>query len=441
MIDHLRISLLLMVIVASLIAFGCSSAVDTPAQPGLTTPTERTPSQDGRLIWGVYQLAFNPADGTVTVTPNRELEKHFNVTQFVKPPACYDCVKIVGSYYNPSAQEWTLGVLLKNPTIMAGYDVRGLVRNAGNKWLKNADGFMNNYYMQDMSFKAFNRTDPARVFWPLTTSQENYIFHFPPGSNWVMVDYIIDTSWPGNCQEPIIEDVSFQTLIENGHVDTPLTVRAFDHQGDFFVVQADLSPIGGSPNTPLFDDGQHGDGNTDDGIYGANDFLVNAPPGDYAFNIWAFDSGMNHGWNSWHVTLTGTANLDPIIDKITISRTTCLKNSSSEKVTVNCVAHDPNLDSLSYHWSSTMGTFDNSNSQTTQWKAPSTTGKYYLTCEVTDGKGGLAQGQSPKVRVTKYESMGAGPDFTCQRVIGSGSFKLSDYCPGKVVMLNFWATW
>lgn len=437
---HLRIALLLGVIVALLMVFGCSGVVDNPANPVTTSP-ERTPSQEGRVIWGIYQLAFNPADGMVTVLPNRELGKHFNVTQYVKPPECYDCVKIVGSYNNPSAQEWTLGVLLKNPTVMPGYDVRGLVRNAGNKWLKNADGFMNNYYLQDMSFKAFNKVDPARVFWPLTSAQENYVFHFPTGSTWVLVDYIVDTSWPGNCKEPLVEDVSFQSLIVDGVVNTPLTVRAFDHQGGFFVVQADLSSIGGSANTPLFDDGQHGDGGDNDGIFGANDFLVDAPSGDYVFNIKAFDSGMNYGWNSWHVTLTGTGNMKPIIDKITISRTTCLKSSTTEKVTVNCVAHDPDLDTLSYHWSCTMGTFDNSDSQTTQWKAPSTVGKYYLTCEVSDGKGGIAQGQSPKVRVTKYTSLGAGPEFTCQRAIGSGSFKRSDYTPGKVVMMDFWATW
>jgi hypothetical protein len=425
-------------IVASLIVFGCSGAPDTPTQPGLTAPTERTPSQEGRVIWGVYQLAFNPADGTVTVAPNRELEKHYNVTQFVRPPACYDCVKIVGSLYNPAAQEWTLGVLLKNPNIMPGYDVRGLVTNTLDKWLKNADGFMNNYG-QDMSFRAFNRIDPARVFWPLTTSQESYIFHFPPGSNWAFVDYIIDASWPGKCKEPLIEDVSFQTLIDQGVITQPLTVRAFDHQGDFFVVLADLTPLGGT-QVALFDDGQHGDGNSDDGIFGTEDAFVNAPPGDYAFNIWAFDEGMNYGWNSWHVTLTGIANKSPIIDEITITRTTFTKGSTTEKTNATCTAHDPDGDTLHYHWTCAGGVFTNPDLKTVEWKPPSVVSKYNLTCEVTDGKGGSVEGQSPTLRVTKYTIIAVAPNFTVPRVIGTGSFSLTDYCPGKVILLNFWAT-
>ena len=437
--EHFRIPLLLGVIVALMVIIGCSGAADT-TQPVVNAPTERTSSSDGRVIWGVYSLAFSPADGTVAIAPNRELEKHYNVTQFVQPPNCYDCVQIVGSIYNPPAQEWTLGVLLRNPNIMPGYDVRGLVGNVGNKWLKNADGFMNIYESQDMSYRAFNRTDPARVFWPLTTSQENFVFHFPPGSNWNFVDYIVDASWPGNCKEPLIEDVSFQTYVHNGVITQPLTVRGLDHQGDFFVIQADLTALGGG-NVALFDDGQHGDGSMDDGIFGTEDIGFNASPGDYVFNIYGFDAGMNYGWNSWHLTLTGVANKPPDIDDITLSRTTVTKGSSSEKVTATCNASDPDNDDLNYHWTAEAGVFTNPELQVAEWKAPNVVGKYALTCEVTDGKGGSDQADSRNVCVTKYTVIDEAPDFTVPRVVGSGEFSLTDYCPGMVILLNYWATW
>jgi hypothetical protein len=430
-------------VIFTFLLFGCSSGVDAPVIPDPIPVSNQAQSNNGRIIWGVYKLAFSPDDDTVLVLPNRELEKHFNVTEFVKPPYCGDCVKVVGSYKNPPAKEWTIGVMLKNPTIMAGRDVRGLVRNVGNKWLKNADGYMNIYYMQDMSFKAFAKLDPKRVFYPLTEDQQNYVFHFPPGSNWMFIDYIVDTSWPGNCQEPIIENISFPTEIDNGPIDTPLTVTAFDHQadqGDIFAVLADLSPIGGDPNTILNDDGQSGDGDAEDGVYGVKDIIANAPSGEYTIRIWAFDLGGHNGFNSFRVTLAGSTNDDPIIDEITASRTTCLRNSNIEKVTLQCIAHDPNLDELEYEWSADAGTFDDKYSPTTTWKAPSTVDKYYITCTVTDGKGGFAEGQSPKIRVTKYEVLGPAPNFTCQRNLNSTSFKLSDYCPDRVVLQNFWAT-
>lgn len=442
--SNLKFFLLLVVISSVFLVIGCSGSPDTLTQPEPVLAPERDSLTDGRVILGTYKFLFNPDEGTVSVLPNRELANHFNVTGYVKPPMCYDCVQIVGSYHNFQAQEWTIGVLLKNPSVMPGFDVRGLVFNLGNKWLKNADGYMTKYLQQDISFKAFAKLDPVRAFWPLTSGQENYTFHFPPGSGWATVDYIVDTSFPGNAKEPILENISFPYEIENGWLDQPLTLTAFDYQGDFFVVQADLSPIGGDPEAVLWDDGQHSDGDMDDGVFGIDNLKASAAEGEYIIKVRGYDIGLHYGFNSFRVKITGgVINDDPIIDEITIDRTTVLKNSTTEKVTVNCIAHDPNGNDMYYHWSADGGTFDNPDVASTQWKSPGTVDKYYLTCEVTDDFGGYTSGQSPKVRVTQYTVMlpAPGPDFTCEKLLESGSFKLSDYCPGNVTMLNFWATW
>jgi hypothetical protein len=441
---NLKFSLLLVIVSSVFLLFGCSGPSDSPTQPDPALNPERDSSSDARTVLGVYKFLFNPDEGAVSVLPNRELGAHFNVTAFVQPPMCYDCVQITGSFYNPPAEEWTLGVLLKNPSVMPGYDVRGLVFNLGNKWLKNSDGYMDKYLAQEMSFKAFAKLDPVRAFWPLTANQENYLFHYPIGSGWATVDYIIDASFPGNANEPIVENISFPYAVENGFLDDPLTVTAFDHQGDFFVVQADMSPIGGDANAVLWDDGQHSDGDMDDGVFGIDNLKVAAPEGEYVIKIKAYDIGLHYGYNSFKVRVSGgVINDDPIIDEITISRTTCLKSSDTEKVTLECIAHDPNFDDLSYHWSSEGGVLSNPDAQTTQWKAPSVTGGYYITCEVTDPFAGEAVGQSPKIRVTKYQIMEPAPAPLFDNVLrlkGTGSFDFSDYIPGNVIMMNFWAT-
>lgn len=433
---------LLVMFALTIFALGCSTGNDPVAPQDNSAAMTQEDVTENRIIWSTFRVGFNPADGTAIIVPTREPDIHVNVTSFVKPPQCPDCVIIAGNSYFPGLQEWHLTVQLKNPSIKAGYDVRGLVYNLGKKYIKNPDGFMNLYLGQDMQFKAFAKADPVRAFWPGAVNSETYIFHFPTGGNWAFVDYIIDASWPGNCPEPIMENVSFPERMENGIDVSDLTVQAFDHQGEFFVVFADLTPIGGEP-TAMFDDGVHGDGDPEDGVYGIADVVASAQPGVYTINMWAFDVNMNYGWNSFRVEVFGEFINPPVIDEIIMSRTTCYKSSSTEKITLECVAHDPDFDELQYTWTSTGGSFDDDEGPVAVWKAPAGVGKYYVNCEVTDGKGGYDDMDSGKIRVTKYAVLNPAEayDFHVEDLFSSGSyFNLSDYTPGNVVMLNFWLT-
>ena len=295
----IRTAILLLVMFAfTIFTLGCSTGNDPVAPQDNSAAMTQENATENRVVWSTFRVGFNPADGTAIIVPTRESDKHVNVTSFVKPPQCSDCMKIAGSSYFPGLQEWHLTVKLKNPSNLAGRDVRGLVYNLGDKYIKNPDGFMNLYLGQDMQFKAFAKADPVRAFWPGAVNFETYIFHFPPGDNWAFVDYIIDTSWPGNCQEPIIEDISYPEKMQNGLDVSDLTVRGFDHQPEFFVIFADLTPIGGEP-TAMFDDGVHGDGDPEDGVFGIADVVASAPPGVYTINMWAYDVKMNYGWNSF----------------------------------------------------------------------------------------------------------------------------------------------
>jgi len=434
--------LLLAMLMFGLFALGCST-VDNPVTPQDNSVVSAVNDADNnRVIWDTFRVGFNPADGTAVIMENRDADVHVNVTSFVKPPQCIDCMKIIGSSYIPAQQEWHLTVQIKNPTIMAGRDVRGLVYNLGNKYLKNADGFMNAYLQQDMQFKAFAKADPVRGFWPYAINHEIYNFHFPPGDNFAFVDYIIDASWPTNCKEPIIENISFPERMENGIDVSDLTVEAFDHQGEFFVVFADLTPIGGEPMA-LFDDGVHGDGEMDDGVFGIEAIKPVALPGVYTINMYAYDIGMLYGWNSFRVEVYGDIVNPPVIDEITMSRTTVLKGSTTETISLECVAHDPDPgDEIEYEWSCTGGSFTDDEGPTAVWKSPSSTGKFYVNCEVTDGHGGYDDMDSGKIRVTKYAVLNPAQasGFTSNDLFTGDTFTLSDYTPGNVVLLDFWLT-
>ncbi len=429
---------LLALFVLSSIFLGCSGAGNPVAPQEISPVAERVSADDTHGIMATFRVEFDPASGEASVIPLRLTDAHCNVTAFTLPPNCNDCVQIIGSNYTPANEEWSIVVKLKNPAVPA-YDVRGLVYNLGTKYLKNPDGFMNQYIGQDMDFRAYGKDNPLRVFWPGTFLSETFLFHFPAGSNWNSVDYIIDASWPGNCKEPMIEDITHAPTFVNGINPSVITAKIFDHQDDLLITIVDLTSVGGEL-TPMFDDGYHSDGVAGDGVFGADNFTIAAIPGMHRINLFAYDWPYHYGWSSFHVEILGGPNDPPDIDSLSMTRTTCYKGSATEKITFKCNASDPDHDVLHYYWSCDGGDFEYDIDDTAVWLPPNTVGKYYVTCEVSDNKGGIDSMQSGKIRVTKYEAANpaAAPGFQCERQLEPTYFFLSNYSPGNVILLNFW---
>ena len=58
-------------------------------------------------------------------------------------------------------------------------------------------------------------------------------------------------------------------------------------------------------------------------------------------------------------------------------------------ITINCVASDPDGDTLNYNWFAAFGILSG-NGSSVIWTAPVNAGNYYIICSVNDGRGGVA---------------------------------------------------
>ena len=88
--------------------------------------------------------------------------------------------------------------------------------------------------------------------------------------------------------------------------------------------------------------------------------------------------------DSLYIDVVETINNDPVINKITARPRKIHLGSDSE---INCLAADPDGDTLSYNWSSAYGIISGSGESIT-WTAPLVAGNYYIKCLVNDNHGG-----------------------------------------------------
>jgi len=441
-----RLPLIGLLLAGVIFALACSGSGDsTPTIPDLDAMA--TPSEN-HVAWGVFDVAYDLENGSAEVVWNRQAELHLNVTGAVTPPNCYTCISVVNSLYDAPALKFYLEVAFINPTPITGYDVRAIISDlGGEKVLLNPDG-VTSVWGAPMPFKAVN-VDPERTFGAFEVHGRTFNFYFPPGEKFATMTYILDASWPAYVEEPLVEQGYSDPVINNGFGSTFVRAFIWDHQGNLNpqLVYADLMLLGGSPQTFMYDDGQHNDGVAGDGIYGTPMFTTTVPVGIYMVNIVAFDLSNNLGWGQVLVSVmqtTGGPNDDPVILDITADRTTA-NGSQNEKCLIAVEAMDPNGDPLAYDFQGSGSFTPTAKDNEVYWKpVSSTTGPQPIDITVLDDKGGMAAYTitlwSTDLSIVPGSTSGMIPGGTIQSLLPVATLDMGNDFMGQVCYINFWAT-
>ncbi len=238
-----------------LFTLGCSGTGINPLAPidnpgdeisGITTANPdpiREPVSE-RVLWGLWNVTFDPATMEVVIVPERNTQAHFNVTNMILPPACDDCFAVAVNSFDPVTHILDADVTLRNPTPIGGYDVRGILHtNDYGHLLTNPDDWTGQWDMpgggEINPFIAFAKDQPARKFAGNTSHEENFQVFIPTPPAYFALTFAVDASFPSNCSEPytISDFVQDGVLYQFNTATVDLFVAVHDWQGDVNTVK------------------------------------------------------------------------------------------------------------------------------------------------------------------------------------------------------------
>jgi hypothetical protein len=229
--------------VVLILLIGCSSLKNTPATPSEQQNTSGISSFDipvsvvdssnpkDRNFLGEWTMNFNPDDMSVKLTQNRELESHWNVKPFIPAP------QVTVLSYDSFTGILEVNVTITNPTAISAYDLRMIVftDNYGIR-LRNPDNWTALYDIPGgltiNPFRAYAKTTDLRIFEGGGKSHtERLQLYFPSGIK--TLDFAIDASFPGNCDEPYeIRNYSCGKIYEELGSSAVSEVKVYDWQFD-----------------------------------------------------------------------------------------------------------------------------------------------------------------------------------------------------------------
>jgi len=236
-----------LVIIGGLIG-GCSAH-----NAGISNPM--APRENERVVetepaWGVFNIDVDIDTMQVSVLENRNAQPYFNVTQFILPPLCADCVTATAEGFDPLTRILTLNINLKNDTELCAYDVRGILilSDPVTHEVANPDGYT----------KKFDDSDPKNInpfiiwknggeewqFPPLTTLTEEVKIIMPTPMNF-QIQFVVGASFPTHSKEPMrFEEITFTGDIHDTGWYGDLNVLVTDWQDDVSCVYVDLTAFG-----------------------------------------------------------------------------------------------------------------------------------------------------------------------------------------------------
>jgi len=238
-----------MIVIAILAATGCSYSTLTAPENQARDNSRVTES--GRVLWGIWDIIINN-DGDVQVIDTRTAGTHANVIGYILPPNCSDCLIIVINEIVPAEHRLEADVTLKNPTMLNGFDVRGiLISNVGHD-LYNADSYTNLWddggAVTRNPFKCFPVLPTEQIFQSGYSYTNHYSVKLPAPLQLTAIKMAVDASWPAYCKEPFTlgfagKDVFGKLCEDNGELN--VYVDVLTHFPPVESVILDMSPLGG----------------------------------------------------------------------------------------------------------------------------------------------------------------------------------------------------
>jgi len=241
-------------------------------------------------------INLNPDNMTSTIEQVRESQVHFNITSFLKPPKCADCLQVIINGWDPVKRIFNVTLRIKNPTTLTGYDVKAIMSNYDTKEFLDPDAYCDFYSGTSWQpYYLFAYDQPNHAFAPSAIHERQFSVYFPIGAS-PNVTITIDASWPSPQEEPWrIDNIIVSGPLQNDFLHyIAFTCHVRDLGDNVSSVIADLSPLGGPSNYTMGDNGKHEDYITGDDIWGADDIVTSAAPGFYDIWIRALSEGSTH---------------------------------------------------------------------------------------------------------------------------------------------------
>lgn len=251
-----------------IITMGCAASGTGPISPGargdsyqcplgvFDTPTEERAGCDKSVHFplGFYRLQFDASRGSIEALPDRQVLAHYNITPFLLPPVCGDCLQLAIEDWHPAEGYMLIRATLRNPfPKLTGRDVR-MIMDAGVEGysLGNADGYWElwDFWGEPRNpFVAFAKDEPERRFSPLATHSRLVEFYHPVGElKFSDILITVDASWPDNAEEPYeISSIQVSGALFEDHGAVDVTMEVFDWQDvTAYDVLVEANPVVGT---------------------------------------------------------------------------------------------------------------------------------------------------------------------------------------------------
>jgi len=236
------------------IVYGCAGSTN-PTIPGLEgtgAGYTQAVTNNGRLVLGIWEVQVTET-GIITVPVDRYLagdQVHYNVKVFLKPPFCDDCLSFSNLSDDSTNQILSADVTIKNPTVVEGADVRGIVlSNNPDVYLVNPDDYTTFYDVDDPPdinpFRLFGKDLENGIVGPDVEVTEHFELHYD------QVPFLFKTAVDAiNPVDALREPYSIQNqtidgaLDDTGVVTRMISVDVYDRNDDVGLVSVVNEDLG-----------------------------------------------------------------------------------------------------------------------------------------------------------------------------------------------------